>query len=217
MSSVIQEMAPVHEAMMNWVLENPEKGLREMSAYFGYTMPWLSRVINSDIFQHALRQRQDAIFTRIADDIPTKLRGLADVAIEKLGAKLEASEDPRFIRESFDSVMEHMGIKPGSVPAISQQNNVFVLPAADLQRLRSTITEQAHDVIPFPNGSGYQGPESRGSGYPGLPAPHAGALPAPSGVQAGDLPLGRPMAQGQATLHSSGALPLAGKDARDSV
>lgn len=186
--SVIQEMAPVHEAMLNWVLQNPEKGLKEMSAYFGYTMPWLSRVINSDIFQHALRQRQEAIFTRIADDIPTKLRGLADVAIERMGEKLSASEDPRFIRESFDSVMEHLGIKPHSVGAINQQNNVFVLPAADLQRLRATITEQAHDLS-------------------------ATALPAPSGVQAGDLPLGRPMAQEPALLHPAPPASLAGKDA----
>lgn len=141
----IDRMRPVHEQMLNWVLENPEKGLREMSAAFGYSMSWLSRVMNSDLFRAKLAERQEVLFIRIADDIPVKLRGLANVAIERLGEKLEGSEDPRFIRESFDSVMEYMGYSPprngGGGSHMQQQNNFFVVQKEDLSRLRGSMLE----------------------------------------------------------------------------
>jgi hypothetical protein len=184
----IDTMRPVHEQMLNWVLENPEKGLREMAAHFGYSMSWLSRVMNSDLFRAKLAERQEVLFARIADDIPAKLRGLANVAIERLGEKLEGSEDPRFIRESFDSVMEYMGYgQPrgngagaGGINPM-QQNNFFVVQKEDLSRLRGSMLE-APRVPATIDGSGqtipYAAPAQLLTGDSGEPRPVAGRTPA---------------------------------------
>ena len=50
----IARLNTTHEMLMNWLVCNPEKSLRECADHFGYTQSWLSQIIHSDIFQHAL-------------------------------------------------------------------------------------------------------------------------------------------------------------------
>lgn len=139
----IKELSHTHLSFMDWILENPEKGLKEMSAYYGYTMSWLSRVINSDIFQAKLAERRKDIELRICDDIPTRLRGLGQAVIEKMEEQLQNSQDPRFIRESFDSIMHRIGYAPSGKVALSAtgpvQINQFVVSREELQAMQGRI------------------------------------------------------------------------------
>lgn len=70
-----------HEALLNWLVLNPDKSLRECADHFGYTQSWVSSIIHSDIFQVALKEKQLAIAAKVADSIPAKLRRAADVAL----------------------------------------------------------------------------------------------------------------------------------------
>lgn len=157
---LIKDLSHTHEAMMDWMLMNPGHSLTQMSAAFGYTVPWLSRLIHSDIFQARLAERRKEVELRICDDIPAKLRGLGHLAIERMEEKLAASPDPRFIRESFDSIMHRLGYAPQARVApqgVNLQLNAFVVSKEELQTMQghivqgtstSCLTESGDSAVP---------------------------------------------------------------------
>lgn len=145
-NSAVARLSTTHEAVMNWLLQNPERSLRECADTFGYTQAWLSRLIHSDIFQARLRERQDAVFLHVAQDIPAKLRGLADIAIEKVSEMIAETESPELAVDVFDKVMHRLGYAPASTrnsPPAPTQTNVFVVSPADLASAREVVVAGA--------------------------------------------------------------------------
>jgi len=146
----IKRISFTHEALVNWLVENPERSLRDCAEYFGYTQSWLSQIIHSDIFQARLGARQDAVFAQVAQDIPAKLRGITDVALEKLGRKIEEVEDADFILDATDKLLHRNGYAPNSSRnvggpnslTVNQQVNVFAVDRnmlADARALQRTV------------------------------------------------------------------------------
>ena len=144
------KLSTTHEQLMNWLVLNPEKSLRECADHFGYTQSWLSQIIHSDLFQHALKEKQERIAMRVAESIPAKLARAADIAVEKLTDHLEKTEDPEFILSATDKILHRMGYAPQSsrnpsAPAggsLNQQNNFF-LQAGDLADARALMQAAA--------------------------------------------------------------------------
>ena len=137
----IANISFTHEALINWLIANPERKLRDCAAYFGYTQAWLSCIIHSDIFQAKLAERQNAVFAAVAQDIPEKLRGCADLALEKLAIKLEETEDAKYVLDAADKLLAKMGYGPAtarnpSPAAALTQNNTFIIGAGDLAAAR---------------------------------------------------------------------------------
>ena len=144
------KLSSTHEMLMNWLLTNPEKSLRECADHFGYTQSWVSQIIHSDLFQHALKEKQERIFVRVADGIPAKLRRNADIALEKLSDHLEKSEDPEFILSATDKLLHRMGYAPQSARApagspaaagVGVQQNNFFLSQSDLAAARAQLQQ----------------------------------------------------------------------------
>lgn len=155
----LARLSTTHEMLMNWLVLNPEKSLRECADHFGYSQSWLSSIIHSDLFQHALKEKQLAISMRVADSIPARLRACADIALDKLADKLESVEDPEFILDATDKILHRMGYAPASTrnPAGSpvgagnsgvQQN--FFIQAGDLAEARG-LMQAAAESLPSPS------------------------------------------------------------------
>lgn len=143
-STQLAKLNSVHLALMDFMLQRPEASLREMADYFGYSVSWLSIVTNSDVFRAAFAERRVDIESRIAADIPTKLRGIAAQTLDKLAAKVEEIEDPAFIKETADMVLHRLGYAPSrsAAPAPAQvnvQQNTYILTKDDLQRHQQVI------------------------------------------------------------------------------
>lgn len=145
----LKRISHVHDLVMNWMLLNPQKSLRECSEYFGYTQAWLSTLIHSDIFQARLKEKQELVFAQVAQSIPRKLTAVADVALEKLGEMVADSTDPEFVLDVADKALHRMGFAPASArnPAGSPaqhnngpvQNNTFIVGASDLADARDMM------------------------------------------------------------------------------
>jgi hypothetical protein len=158
----IQRISHTHEAVINWLVLNPEKSMRECADVFGYTQAWLSTLVHSDIFQMALRERQEAVAARVTQSIPQKLRMCTEVALDKLANAIEQSEDPEFLLDAADRTLHRMGFAPQSArnPAGSpaQQgstvtnNNLFVLGEADLHEARKIMAQAGVGALPVPAG-----------------------------------------------------------------
>lgn len=142
----IARISYTHEAFINWLLENPERPLRDAAAYFGYSQAWLSTILHSDVFQAKLSERQDAVFATVAQDIPAKLRAAADIGLEKLTFALEKTEDSEFILDATDKLLHRMGYAPSASRAPvaasvtnNTQINMFQVDAGQLAEARQRI------------------------------------------------------------------------------
>jgi hypothetical protein len=148
----IQKISYTHEQILNWLVLNPHVSLRECADHFGYTQPWLSTLIHSDIFQAKLRERQMQVAARVAQSIPERLQVVTNIALEKLAEKVAESEDPEFILDAADKALHRMGYAPASArnpagsPAqgnVQNQTNVFMLGANDLAEARRIMAASA--------------------------------------------------------------------------
>ena len=159
MSNAVAKLSIAHDSMMDYILENPGCTLREIAAYLGYTVPWVCRVLNSDIFQARLAARRQDVEGLIAEDIPAKLKATAGLAIERIQEKIAVSEDPDYLLDAFDKVMHRAGYAPkatptpmGAGPVQNQQNNFFLLSKEDLANMRQGVhrLETVPALLPEP-------------------------------------------------------------------
>jgi hypothetical protein len=147
-SNQIQSISHTHEQVMNWLIANPQKKLRECAEHFQYTQTWLSIMIHSDIFQAKLKEKQSDVFLAVMEDVPAKLRGLADVVVEQLGEQLTKNTDKDYTLDAFDKIMHRAGYAPASAknPFGGQpqvQNNLYVVSADVLAQARASMAPQA--------------------------------------------------------------------------
>lgn len=146
-------LTPTHELMGDWMLQNPGGTLRQMGAHFGYSISWLSQVMNTDLFKAYMAGRLKEVHCNVNADIPAKLRALADLSIERMIEKLETTEDTKVILESFDSIMHRYGFAPNAkngaqaqVQVNNQQNN-FYLSRDDFQQAHEKLVH-SHEQQP---------------------------------------------------------------------
>lgn len=153
------KLSPTHDMILNWIICNPDRNLRECADHFGYTQSWLSCIIHSDIFQQELAHRQANVAAAVAQSIPDKLRRAGDLAVEKLTATLETNEDPEFILSAADKILHRLGYAPQSsrAPAGSpgvnlSQTNIYMASSDDLAAARELMASvgQAQAGRPAP-------------------------------------------------------------------
>lgn len=156
----VAKLSHGHDAILNWLLLNPTATLRECGDQLGYSVPWLSRLIHTDIFQAELCARQGEVFVSVAGSIPQKLAGLADLAIEKVTEQLLASESPQYTLDVFDKALTKLGYAPQTArnPNGASTTNVFMVSAGDLAAARVSISSPsgAPDHARLPSGDVYE-------------------------------------------------------------
>lgn len=141
--AAIQKVSYTHEAIIMWLLENPDKPLRNCADHFGYTQPWLSTVIHSDAFQEQLGKRQQEMMCITGRDIRGKLQVATDIALEGLTRKLTETENGDFLLDATDKLLARMGYGPASArnPGISAAVTVqnITVSSSDLAEARGMI------------------------------------------------------------------------------
>lgn len=151
----LQKLSPKHEAIMNWILENPERSRRECAAHFNVTETWLSIVVNSNCFQARLAEKQEVIFSVVASDIPTKLRGAAAIAIERVTELLPGAPGD-YALDAMDKTLRHLGFgapKSGPVAAgpqgtVNVQQNFYSASPKELAEARDMMQRVGAGAVP---------------------------------------------------------------------
>lgn len=149
----IQKVGYTHEALINWMIENPDQYQRAAALYFGVTEGWLSKIVNSDAFRLQLAKRQEAVFSVIAAGIPEKLREATGLSLDKLTDKLRATSDGGFILDAADTLLKASGFAPASqrvAPQINSGNinQTIVVGAKDLNEAREILKNPTVPTLP---------------------------------------------------------------------
>lgn len=136
-----------HEAILKWLLANPDLLLGDCAAFFGYTPAWLSIIIHSDAFQAQYRALQDASFTDVRMDVKAKITGLAHLALDKLAEQMPLVSDPRTTLDIADKTLKALGygIAPRYPAAATnvQINNYQVSPGELAEARRIAASRRA--------------------------------------------------------------------------
>jgi hypothetical protein len=101
-----------YDAIIDWMIANPGRPLRECAAHVGRTPTTLSIIINSDMFKAALAQRK-ADFRLIHDTgLVEKTTQLAHASLDALLEVLDKKRDKvpiDSLREISDSALSRLG------------------------------------------------------------------------------------------------------------
>jgi len=170
-SAEIAKVGTWHESLIAYIVANPSQRRSEVARHFQVSPAWLSTVINSDVFQARLRERQDEFFGAATAPIRERLEGIAHLAIDRMEDKLPFENDLSEIREVAKLALTSLGFGNGANgknapgPHMVQNNNFYSVPSEVINAARERILNQ------------------QGTLLENVPEKH---LPAPEGVQAGN-------------------------------
>lgn len=150
----IDKMKVKHSAILDYMLANPTCTYAEVSAEFNVTVPWISCIVNSDIFQEQLRLRRDEMFEAgVLAPLESRMKAVAELALDRLAEKVQVAENISDLTNTADKVLGRLGYgSPGGSGTGGNQTN-FIFGPALIQRAQSMIGR---------NGSGDAGDTSPG-------------------------------------------------------
>lgn len=143
-SKQIKKLRPKHEAIMDWLIMNPDSTQGECAAAFGVTEGWLSVIVNSDVFQEVFRQKNEEVFQATVLTLRDRMNGLAHRAYEKLSRQVDYINDPNQLLTIADKTAHRLGYAPtkGPDPAgqpLAVQQNFFMVDPTSLKEARETM------------------------------------------------------------------------------
>ena len=119
-----------HDAMIDLLIANPAISQNEIAANFGYTVPWVSRIMNSDAFQARLALRKEELLDPvIVASIEEKFRALASKSLDVVLDKLSVTNSAELGLKALEISAKALGYGARQQNLNVQMNFVVALPA----------------------------------------------------------------------------------------
>ena len=119
-----------HDAMIDLLIANPTISQNEIAANFGYTVPWVSRIMNSDAFQARLALRKEELLDPvIVASIEEKFRALASKSLDVVLDKLSVTNSAELGLKALEISAKALGYGARQQNLNVQTNFVVALPA----------------------------------------------------------------------------------------
>lgn len=125
----IARVTYTHDAMINLILAQPSISKTEIAKHFGYSLPWVSRIFNSDAFLARLAVRQaELIDPTIVQNLDEKIKMAAGMSFDVLIEKLEKTQSADLALEVANLSTKALGYGARQQNVNVQQNFVVALP-----------------------------------------------------------------------------------------
>lgn len=150
-AGAIERVKYTHDAMIDLIIARPGIKQNELAAHFGYTEPWVSRIINSDAFQARLAQRKtEMVDPSIAASIDEKLRTAASVSLDVLVEKLQVTRNPDLATKVADISTRALGYGARAANVAVQNNFVVALPPKAKSASEWALAHAPQPVVDVP-------------------------------------------------------------------
>lgn len=121
-----------HDAMIDLIIAKPGITQNSIAKEFGYTVPWVSRIVNSDAFQARLAVRKaDIIDPSLVLSIDERLKAVAATSLDIVLEKLEQTRSPDLALKAMDISAKALGYGARAQNVAVQQNFVVAMPAKE--------------------------------------------------------------------------------------
>ena len=128
-STAIARVKYSHDAMIDLIIANPAISQGQIASHFGYTQPWVSRIMNSDAFQARLAARKsDIVDPQLVLTVDEKLRALASKSLDVVLEKLTVTNSPEIGLKALEITSKALGYGARQQNLNVQQNFVVALP-----------------------------------------------------------------------------------------
>lgn len=122
-----------HRAIMEYMIANPEVPMADIAKLFNVTLPWLSSLVHSELFQMELSYLQDVAFSDVVVSIKDRLNNLAHTSLKRLQERLEVGavtndtlvDVSELALKSLGFGPKPQGLPQPNAPVFNQQINHF--------------------------------------------------------------------------------------------
>lgn len=133
-----------HEAILQYMLANPDKTQFEVADHFGISWGWLSVIVNSDLFQEKRREREDELFKFSVRD---RLEAVAYTGLDKTEQLLSSTQSLRDASDATDKALARLGYGSQGAGAAGGgntlvQQNFFQASPEQAARARAMIGQE---------------------------------------------------------------------------
>lgn len=138
--SPVKKLNDVHVQIMDYMMAHAGCTLEQISAACGgYSIGWLSQIINSDIFQAQLKERQQECWGDVRATIKDRVENLAHVSLKRLEERVPIETDLDTVRNVADLALKSLGFGQPKAPAHGPQvnNNTLIVGAVDKESLEA--------------------------------------------------------------------------------
>jgi hypothetical protein len=127
--AAIQRVKYTHDAMIDLIITDPGISQGAIASHFGYTQPWVSRIMNSDAFQARLAQRKEDIVDPVLTlSIDERLKALASKSLDIVLEKLTITQNPDTALKALEITAKALGYGARQPNLNVQQNFVVQMP-----------------------------------------------------------------------------------------
>lgn len=110
MSVELKKISITHDAIIDFVITQPQSTYREIAGAFGYTPEGIGIICRSDAFKARLEARKgELVDPVIKQSVEERLNGLAHASIDILQRKLATSDDPKLALAALDASTKAAG------------------------------------------------------------------------------------------------------------
>lgn len=140
-----------HDAMIDLIIANPAISQNDIAKHFGYTAPWVSRIMNSDAFLARLAARKtEVVDPSLVASVEEKLRALASKSLDVVLEKLTVSNSAEIGLKALEISSKALGYGARQQNLNVQQNFVVALPG-------KAVTAEAWAEAHGPSGRTFDG------------------------------------------------------------
>lgn len=142
----IAKVRYTHDAMIDMMIAEPSVSQNKLADVFGYSVGWVSLMINSDAFQSRLAERKKELVDPVLiASIQDRLKAIADLSLGRLMKRLESPLDSQtsddFLLKSAKLATDALGYG-ARVP--TQTTNVAVVVQVPAKIVNAAEWAAAH-------------------------------------------------------------------------
>lgn len=125
-----------HQAMAEWLVANPDATLTDLAKDMNYSLPWVSRIVGSDMFQALYQNLCEERQVITVHSIGTKIAAAGHLAMDRLVERLAGKPSDRLLMQATDSILDKMGYGSKNVTVNSSGDTYVGLTPEDLERAK---------------------------------------------------------------------------------
>jgi len=134
----LQTLNHRHDAIAEWLAMNGDKSLGECAREFNYTLPWLSQLVHSNLFQaryqEMCRERGEAALHSLGAKMSRAAHMALDRTIERLENGGGASD--QFVTNAREKLLEKLGYAGEAGEVHQHQHQHVHVTSEDLENAR---------------------------------------------------------------------------------
>ncbi len=158
-NNALKTISHKHQAIMVFLIANPEMKLGQVAMHFDVTQPWLSTVIHSDAFQAKFRPMMKDYQGEIFLSLTEKMSAVAHQSLDKLAEELLICHGPDLPLKASIAVLDRLGfgtggrgasvavtVPPGGTAVVQISPGILNGALEQRQQLRDIQGEVVHET-----------------------------------------------------------------------